>query len=86
MLRVRVNVPQEAAFAVRPGVPASVLVPEFPGRGFAGHVARTAAALTPGTRTLAVEVDIDNADGTLAAFLRNGLQVKPRPMAVAATR
>jgi membrane fusion protein, multidrug efflux system len=68
-LRVRVNVPQEAASAVRPGVPASVLVPEFPARSFAGHVARTAAVLTSGTRTLPVEVDIDNADGTLAAGL-----------------
>ncbi|MEJ1979056.1 MAG: efflux RND transporter periplasmic adaptor subunit [Acetobacteraceae bacterium] len=69
MLRVRVNVPQEAAGAMKPGVPASVLVPEFPGRLFAGHVARTASALTPGTRTLPVEVEVDNADGTLTAGL-----------------
>jgi RND family efflux transporter MFP subunit len=68
-LRVRVNVPQEAASSIKLGIPASVLVPEFPGRVFAGHVARTASALTPGTRTLPVEVDVGNADGTLTAGL-----------------
>jgi membrane fusion protein (multidrug efflux system) len=68
-LRARVYVPQEAASAVKPGVAASVLVPEFPGRIFAGHVARTASALTPGTRTLPAEVDVDNADGALTAGL-----------------
>jgi membrane fusion protein (multidrug efflux system) len=82
-LRVRVYVPQEAASAVKPGVAASVLVPEFPGRIFAGHVARTASALTPGTRTLPAEVDVDNSDGALTAGLyatvRFGL---PRTQAV----
>ena len=68
-LRVRVYVPQEAASAVKPGVAAAVLVPEFPGRIFAGHVARTASALTPGTRTLPADVDVDNADGALTAGL-----------------
>jgi membrane fusion protein (multidrug efflux system) len=68
-LRVRVNVPQEAAPAIKPGLAASVLVPEFPGRVLTGHVARTANALVPGTRTLPVEVEVDNADGALAAGL-----------------
>jgi RND family efflux transporter MFP subunit len=68
-LRVRVNVPQEAAPSVKPGITASVLVAEYPGQVFSGHVARTAAALVPGTRTLPVEVEVDNADGLLTAGL-----------------
>jgi multidrug efflux pump subunit AcrA (membrane-fusion protein) len=61
--------PKRRASAVKPGVPASVVVPEFPGRTFSGHVARTASAFTSGTRTLPVEVDVDNTDAALTAGL-----------------
>src|SRR5262249_58414926 len=40
-------------------------VPPRGGRGLAGTVARTANALDPATRTMLVEVDVPNADGTL---------------------
>ncbi len=67
VLRVQVYVPQDAALGVKNGVAATVQVPEMPGRVFTGHVARTADALQAGTRTLLVEVDVDNPDGALAA-------------------
>jgi RND family efflux transporter MFP subunit len=41
----------------------------LPGRTFKGTVARTADALQADTRTLLVEVDVDNADGALTAGL-----------------
>jgi RND family efflux transporter MFP subunit len=67
VLRVQVQVPQDAALGLKEGVVADLTVSELPGRVFKGHVARTADALQAGTRTLLVEVDIDNADGALAA-------------------
>jgi RND family efflux transporter MFP subunit len=67
VLRVQVYVPQDAALGVQEGVVADVKVPEMPGRTFVGHVARTADALQAGTRTLLVEVDVDNPDGVLTA-------------------
>ena len=67
LMRVQVQVPQDAALGLKEGVVADLTVPEIPGRVFKGHVARTADALQAGTRTLLVEVDIDNADGALAA-------------------
>jgi len=67
LMRVQVQVPQDAALGLKEGVVADLTVSEIPGRVFKGHVARTADALQAGTRTLLVEVDIDNADGALAA-------------------
>jgi len=69
VLRVQVFVPQDVALGLKDGVAASVEVPEIPGRTFKGRVARTADALEAGTRTLLVEVDVDNPDGTLTAGL-----------------
>jgi RND family efflux transporter MFP subunit len=65
VIRVRVYVPQDAAFGVAPGVEAIVRVPEIPGRTFRGKVTRIAEALQTGTRTLQTEIDISNPDGAL---------------------
>ena len=65
VIRVRVFVPQDAAFGVAPGIDAIVRVPEIPDREFAGKVTRIADALQAGTRTLLTEIDIPNPDGAL---------------------
>jgi RND family efflux transporter MFP subunit len=65
VIRVRVYVPQDAAFGVAPGVEATVRVPEITGRTFRGKVTRIAEALQTGTRTLLTEIDIPNPDGAL---------------------
>jgi RND family efflux transporter MFP subunit len=67
VIRVRVYVPQDAAFGVTPGVEAIVRVPELPDREFPGKVTRIADALQSGTRTLLTEIDLANPDGTLSA-------------------
>jgi RND family efflux transporter MFP subunit len=67
VIRVRVYVPQDAAFGVKPGIAAIVRVPELPDREFPGAVTRIADALQPGTRTLLTEIDIPNPDGALAS-------------------
>jgi RND family efflux transporter MFP subunit len=67
VLRVRVSVPQSAAGEVRVGQQAELVVRNLPGRVFQGAVARTAGAIDPDTRMLAVDVDVANADGALVA-------------------
>ncbi len=66
-LRVQVHVPQDAAEGLQHGVAVSVTVPELPGQNFKAVVARTAHALDATSRTLLVEVDIDNPQNILAA-------------------
>jgi len=64
-LRIFANVPQDDAPYVAPGTKAQLSLSQFPGRTFAGSVVRTSGAIDPRTRTLRVEVDLDNPDGTL---------------------
>ena len=64
-LRTYVNVPQNNADTVRVGQAATLTIPDLPGRKFQGTVARTANALDPTSRTMLVEVQVANADGTL---------------------
>jgi RND family efflux transporter MFP subunit len=65
--RVFVQVPQDVAGSVRAGVPAAVTLREYPGRSFAGTVARAAGELDPLTRTMNTEVRAPNGDGALLA-------------------
>ncbi|MBN3739990.1 efflux RND transporter periplasmic adaptor subunit, partial [Burkholderia sp. Tr-20355] len=64
-LRVFVDVPQDSAAGVSTGTPVYLTTPQFPGRRIAAQVARSAGAIDPVTRTLRVEIDVDNRDGTL---------------------
>jgi RND family efflux transporter MFP subunit len=65
-LRVYVNVPEEYSQSVKPGeTGAEITLAEFPGKRFPGRLARTSEAINATTRTLLVEVDLDNPGGTL---------------------
>ncbi len=64
-LRTYLNVPQADAESVKVGQTAKLMISDLAGRTFAGTVARTANALDPATRTLLVEVQIDNSKGSL---------------------
>ncbi|MGK8197423.1 efflux RND transporter periplasmic adaptor subunit [Burkholderia cepacia] len=64
-LRVFVDVPQDSAAGVSPGTPVYLTTQQYPGRRFAARVARSAGAIDPVTRTLRVEIDVDNHDGAL---------------------
>lgn len=59
-LRVFVDVPQDQAADVVPGATATLALPPYPGRRFSGTVARTSGAIDANSRTLRVEVDMDN--------------------------
>ena len=64
-VRVFIAVPQADSSGARPGLPVDLTVSEQPGKKYQGVLARTANAIDPVTRTLRVEVDIDNAHGEL---------------------
>jgi RND family efflux transporter MFP subunit len=64
-LRVYVNVPEEYSQGVKAGMTADLSLAEFPGRKFQGRLVRTADAINMTTRTLLIEIDVDNPTGTL---------------------
>lgn len=64
-LRTYVQVPEVDAPAARPGVAVELTLAERPGKRYPAVIARTADAIDPGTRTLRVEVDLDNRSGEI---------------------
>jgi RND family efflux transporter MFP subunit len=64
-LRVYVNVPQVYSRAAKPGLTADLTLAEFPGRRFQGMLVRTANSIDTASRTLLVEVDVNNPGGEL---------------------
>jgi RND family efflux transporter MFP subunit len=64
-LRVYVNVPQQYSQPAKPGLAADLTLQEFPGRRFKGTLVRTADSIDVASRTLLVEVDVDNRTGEL---------------------
>jgi RND family efflux transporter MFP subunit len=64
-LRVYVNVPEEYSQGVKTGMTADLSLAEFPGRKFQGKLVRTSDDINMTTRTLLIEVDVDNPAGTL---------------------
>jgi RND family efflux transporter MFP subunit len=63
--RIFIQIAQDVAPSIRPDVPATVTVREYPGRKFEGKVARASGELDPVTRTMNTEVRAANADGAL---------------------
>ena len=64
-LRVYVNVPEEYSQGVKTGMTADLSLAEFPGRKFQGKLVRTSDDINMTTRTLLIEIDVDNPAGTL---------------------
>lgn len=65
VLRIYVNVPQVNSQAATVGTTAQLTLSEFPGQSFSGKIVRTAKAIDPSSRTLLVEIDVDNHNGKL---------------------
>ncbi|HTT62680.1 MAG TPA: efflux RND transporter periplasmic adaptor subunit [Bryobacteraceae bacterium] len=65
-LRLVVPVPEEDVGEMARGASVPFHVPAYPGRVYTGTVARISHALDPKTRTMPVELDVFNRDGTLA--------------------
>jgi RND family efflux transporter MFP subunit len=65
-LRLTVPVPEIFAGAISEGASANFTVRAFPGASFPGVVSRVAHSVDVKTRSMAVELDVDNTDGRLA--------------------
>jgi RND family efflux transporter MFP subunit len=66
-LRVFVRVPQSVAHGMAPGQMAEMTIPEMPGRVFPAKVVRTSGAMSADSRTLLVELEVDNSRGEILA-------------------
>ena len=65
VVRVYTNVPQLYTPAAKIGTKFDITFPEYPGKIFQGTLVRTAQAIDPTSRTLLVELDINNRDGQI---------------------
>jgi len=64
-LRVRIDIPEQAIPAVSVGQSVSVTTSAWPDRNFSGRIARISPNVTPTSRTLTVEAEIENGGGAL---------------------
>jgi RND family efflux transporter MFP subunit len=64
-LRIYVAVPEMNAPAIHVGARVDVTLDEYANRNFQGTLVRTNNAIDPASRTLNVEIDVDNRDGKL---------------------
>jgi RND family efflux transporter MFP subunit len=64
-LRVYANLPQIYSSVAKPGEKVGLTFQEHPGKTYEGTMVRTADAIDPSSRTLLVEVDVDNRSGEL---------------------
>ena len=64
-LRVYVAVPEVDSLAAQTGAKATLTLDEFPGETFEGTIVRDSDSIDPATRTLNVEVDVNNAQGRI---------------------
>jgi RND family efflux transporter MFP subunit len=65
VLRVYIPVPEVYADAAHNGEKVNLTLDEFPGQTFTGTLVRNSDAIDPASRTLNVEVDVDNPTGKL---------------------
>jgi RND family efflux transporter MFP subunit len=73
-LRLRADIPESSAAAVRTGQTINVTVDAFPDRAFAGRVVRIGPSLDERTRALTIEAEVANAGN----LLRPGMFAKSR--------
>jgi multidrug efflux pump subunit AcrA (membrane-fusion protein) len=64
-LRVRIDIPEQAIPSVNVGQSVSVTTSAWPDRNFSGRIARISPNVTPTSRTLTVEAEIENSSGVL---------------------
>lgn len=64
-LRVRIDIPEQAIPSVTVGQSVSITTSAWPDRNFSGRVARISPNVTPISRTLTVEAEIENSSGVL---------------------
>ena len=64
-LRVRIDIPEQAIPAIGVGQSISVTTSAWPDKNFSGRIARVSPNVTPQSRTLTVEAEVENGSGVL---------------------
>src|SRR5882757_1035847 len=80
-VRIYVQVPQAFSAGLLPGLKATFEMPQYPGRKFDATLVTTANAVNTASRSLLVELQADNSDGTLVggAYCRVDFQIPGEP-------
>lgn len=80
-IRIYVNVPQAYASAMRPGLVATLTMPDHPGQSYPARVVGTSGSIAPQSGTLQVQLVADNPDGALkpGGYAQVGFAVPGRP-------
>ena len=88
-IRIYVNVPQNFTAVLKPGLAASLTLPDYPGRTFPATVVATSGAISGQSGTLLVQLLADNAGGALKpggyAQVSLGVPAQDAAVQVAAT-
>lgn len=64
-IRLTLPLPESDIAAIDKGMKVTVTFPELPGEAFSATVSRTAGALDPASKTMQVEIDINNGKGLI---------------------
>lgn len=88
-VRIYVNVPQAFLADLKPGIAASLVLPQYPSETFPASLTTTSHAVTPESRSALVELQADNPDGRLwpgsYAEVRFHLEAKRQVLHIPAT-
>ena len=82
-LRIYTNLPGVFSASVKRGETIDLTFAEHPGQVFHGKLVRTADAIDPASRTLLVEIDVDNRDSRLLAGTLAQVHFKVNPISSA---
>lgn len=74
---VAAEVPEAQAAGAREGTSATVHVPAWPGRDFAGRVIAVLPSVSSTTRTLPVRIEVPNTDGALSPGMYADVELAP---------
>jgi multidrug efflux pump subunit AcrA (membrane-fusion protein) len=64
-LRIRIDIPEQAIPEVKIGQSVSVTTSAWPDKNFSGRIARISPNVSPNSRTLTVEAEVENSSGVL---------------------
>ena len=64
-LRMRIDIPEQSIPEVKAGESVSLTTSAWPDRSFSGRIARVSPNVTPTSRTLTVEAEVENSSGAL---------------------
>ncbi len=64
-LRMRIDIPEQAIPEVKTGQSVAIMTSAWPDQAFSGRIARISPSVSPDSRTLTVEAEIENRSGAL---------------------